>query len=141
MFIHLAAANMLSGNVNPGITTWAAADSLPNFNLGGNVRLSYSANAAPTGITSGATLSGHYMAVGTGGANTMAAANVTLAASGVANIDRKLDDGAPNTGSVLGAGPATGAAVTSCASGTGASDTYNEQYDGKVCGLFVRALN
>lgn len=139
-FIHLAAAGVLSsGGVDP-IPAWAIATALPDLNLGGKIAVGYNlATVATTGLASGANLSGHYLAVGASG-TTMAAGNVTLKSSNVANIDRKLDDGAPNVGSVQAAG-SVGAAAANCVSAAAATGLYNEALDGASCGLFIRILN
>ncbi len=139
-FIHLAAASVLSsGGVDP-IAAWAIGTALPDLNLGGKIAVGYNlSTVATTGLSSAGNLSGHYLAVGAAGTS-MAAANVTLKSSNVANIDRKLDDGAPNVGSVRAAGSAGGAA-SNCVDAAAANGVYNEALDGASCGLFIRILN
>ncbi len=134
IFAHLAAASLLTGSVQP-TQAWSLQTSYPDFNLGGKIRFGYVPNAtAQTGQVAAANFQGgHYMAVGNGGGTALTTAE--FAAGDLGNIDRKLDDGQPNTGSVYVVG------VAACASGTGAADTYSEQANPKACGLYVRALN
>lgn len=138
-FLHLAAAGILSGsNVDPTIAVYSAAATNPNFNIGGQVAIGYNATS-PTGLADGASvLTGHYLAVGKVGGAVMGAESIAV--SQAASIDRKLDDGLPNAGSVRASGTA-GAAVTDCVSAVAATGVYNEALDGKVCGLFVRTMN
>ncbi|MDD3021590.1 MAG: prepilin-type N-terminal cleavage/methylation domain-containing protein [Alphaproteobacteria bacterium] len=133
MFAHLTVASLLTGAVEPN-TAWSLQTSLPDFNLGGKIRFGYVPNAtAQTGQVATANYTGgHYMAVGNGGAALTAS---TMSAGDLANIDRKLDDGMPNTGSVYVAGAA------GCASAATPAGTYSEQTNPKACGLYVRALN
>ena len=133
VFAHLAAASLLTGDVQP-VTAWSPQTALPNFNLGGKARLGYVAQGTgQTGaIATAAVPGGHYVGVGNGGA---ALTGGTLSAGDMANIDRKLDDGLPNVGSVLAVGNAA------CASGAVPAATYSEQTNVQQCGLLVRALN
>lgn len=137
-FIHLAAAGVLSsGGVDP-IAAWAAGTALPDLNLGGKIMVGYNlATVATTGLANGGNLSGHYLAVG--GAGTVMT-TVSLKAANVANIDRKLDDGAPNVGSVQAAGT-VGPAASNCVDAVAATGLYNEALNGDACGLFIRILN
>ncbi|OIN87419.1 MAG: hypothetical protein AUJ12_01400 [Alphaproteobacteria bacterium CG1_02_46_17] len=139
-FIHLAAAGILSGsNVDSTIGTWAAGAALPNFNIAGQIAIGYN-DTSPTGLVDGASvLTGHYLAVGTVGGAAMG--GETIAASQAGNIDRKLDDGLPNAGSVRASGTEGAGDATDCAAGPATSDIYAENYDGKSCGLFVRVMN
>lgn len=129
VFAHLTAANLLSGNIQP-TQAWSQQSSYPDFNLGGKIRMGVISGAQTGAIA--AIPAGHYMAVGNGGA---ALSTATLDAGDLANIDRKLDDGLPNTGSVMAVGAAA------CTSGTGVGDTYSEQTNPASCGLFLRAIN
>ena len=141
--VQLSTAGMLSGNVDTNLTTWGAGI-YPDFNLGGKLRVGYTTSTNPTG-NAGATTSpmqqGHYIMVGA--AHNAAMTAGTLNASSAAAVDRKLDDGNPNSGSVRAAGSA-GTAVTNCvtsASSTGATPgLYNEALNGDSCGIFYRAL-
>ncbi len=139
-FLHLAAAGILSGsNVDPTIATYAVGQALPDFNIGGQIAIGYN-NTSPTGLVDATSvLTGHYLAVGVVGGNAMG--TETIAASQAGNIDRKLDDGLPNAGSVRAAGTEGAGDATDCAAGTASSDLYAENYDGKSCGLFVRVMN
>jgi prepilin-type N-terminal cleavage/methylation domain-containing protein len=142
-FVHLATSNLLSGSgVDLANAAAASAANYPDFNLTGKIVLGYYAGVgAVTGVSAAAGMpAGHYLMVGRGQAVSMAAGNVTIAANAAANIDRKMDDGQPNTGAVLSAGSA-GAATTNCVDNTAATGNYNEGLGSQSCGLFVRILN
>ncbi len=139
-FIHLSAAGILSGsNVDPTIGTWTAGEALPNFNIGGQIAIGYNRGVAPSGAISGDVLTGHFLAVGMVAGGAMG--TETIAASQAGAIDRKLDDGLPNAGSVRASGTQGAGDATDCAAGTASSDLYAENFDGKSCGLFVRVMN
>lgn len=130
VFTHLGAANLLSGNVQP-TAGLSVTTSLPNLNLGGSLRLGY-VSAAVTGMISAtAPVNGHYIGIGSS-----AALDASILSSvDMANIDRKLDDGLPNVGSVYAVGAA------GCASGTANTATYSEASVLKTCGAIIRAIN
>lgn len=140
-FVHLMASGVLSG---PGVDTsiasgsWAAATAYPDFNIGGKITIGYN-TTDPTGTPGTDVLTGHYMGVGSIGGAAMGAE--TIAASQAAAIDRKLDDGLPNAGSVRATGGGATATAADCANGTTNAAVYNEGSDGKVCGLLVRTMN
>lgn len=138
-FIHMAAAGVLAGsNVDPSVGAWAPAAALPDFNIGGNISLGYS-TTRPTGAISADILTGHYLAAGRVGAAAMG--TETIASSQAGNIDRKMDDGLPNAGSVRASGTQGVGNATDCASAANAAAVYAENFDGKACGLFVRVMN
>jgi prepilin-type N-terminal cleavage/methylation domain-containing protein len=135
IFAHLAAANLLTGDVQPTVA-WSLQTSYPNFTLGGKVRLGYVVGGQ-TGAIAAIPVNAHYIAVGNGG-GAMGASE--LPGGDLANIDRKLDDGMPNTGSVMAVGNA--AANTCTILGTGVvTDTYDEAANSRTCGIFVRIFN
>ena len=135
-WIHLAAADLIGGvdytaDGAPGIA-WGAA--LPAAEVGGGFTVGY-ANALPNLAGSGpATInSGHYLSLrqtpGTAVNNTNA--NAPLRPTQAARIDRKLDDGTADAGSVLGAGAESAAG---CFNGA----VYNENVGTSECQLYAR---
>lgn len=136
-FLHLAAAGMVGG-VNPSAAAVGAGASNPTTPLGGAWTIGTTTGAAATGVILPAGLiSGVYMettpvltaAVPTGDAQVMTPSNA-------ATIDRKLDDGMPNTGSVRAVG--AGGAATNCASTATDVGVYQEALGGTVCGVIAR---
>lgn len=134
-FVQLSKAGMLAGNVNSTAVAFTP-DLLPDFNSGGKIRLAYGA-AAPTGAFGVGFIPGHYIAVGSSAGATMST-STAFDASAAANIDRKLDDGRPNSGTVRAGGTA-GNAASNCASSNAVAGLYNEAIKGQ-CSLFVKAL-
>ena len=134
-FIHLAAAGVLGG-VNPGLAAYGAGANPPAQLGTGVLVLGYSNGTTASGKTATGNIgAGHYLVsklndTATAGASLLMLPKVT------ANIDRKLDDGNPNTGSVIAAGAA--AAATDCASAGTAAGVYNENLTTAVCGMFIR---
>lgn len=132
VFVQLSLANMLTGNVDPNQATWAAGTALPDFNLGGKMFIANGVGAQ-TGIDAANPFAGHILAAGT--QDPSAAMGVEqIRVSFAQNVDAKLDDGQPNSGSVRATGGAT------CFS-AGATGVYNQADDGNTCGLMVRVLN
>lgn len=128
-FAHLSAADLISGIDYADTGSVAFGRNLPAVKAGGGMWVSYStANLANTGVTAGR----HY-AILNGDTATPTATSGAINATSAANIDRKLDDGKPNTGSVSALG-------TNCPTGTGATATYNEALNG-TCVMYVRVLN
>jgi len=139
-FAQLGAAGFIGG-VNGGATTINVVNSSnPATPIGGAWQFGYSNGAAPTGVIgAGAVEAGHYIASVTalgGAGGLVGAANVPFTPAQAANMDRKLDDGAPNSGIVRAAG--AGAAATDCASATTAAGIYNEAVGTRNCGLFIK---
>ena len=79
---------------------------------------------------------GHYMVLDNSGVAASSAATASLTPAQAARIDSKMDDGSPNTGSVIGMGGAAGAAT--CADTNAAGGVYNEALTDTLCGLYVR---
>ncbi len=130
---HLAAADLIGG-VDYASTdlSWGAA--LPAAEIGGGFVVGYAGVVADLAGAGPATInSGHYLSLrntaGTAVANTNA--NAPIRPTQAARIDRKLDDGAPNSGSVLAAGPAA------CAT-AGVNGTYVENTGTVQCQLYLR---
>jgi prepilin-type N-terminal cleavage/methylation domain-containing protein len=130
----LAAADMLGSiqidggaTVVPGVTVPAAEIPGSSFQVG-----------FTAGTLTAATNAAVAAAGGTAREAVAAAGVASLLPTQAARIDAKLDDGLPNTGSVLGMG-AVGA--TNCAQGgdtTAANNVYREANQQPLCGVYVR---
>lgn len=139
---HLALANLITG-VDPTTATVAWGQSHPTSSLRGGYQLYYDTTlvdvgAHNAGTTGGSNGSGHVLRLSNGGVTGAfdVAGGAPASALQAANIDRKLDDGRPNTGSVLAAG---GTAASPCVGGTNSTDdspAYNEQIDQKNCVIY-----
>lgn len=128
-FAHLSAADLISGIDYADTTAVAFGRNLPAVKAGGGLWIGYAAAAINnTGVSVGR----HY-AVLNGAVATPTATSGAINANSAANIDRKLDDGKPNTGSVSALG-------TGCVTGSGAAITYDEATNG-VCVMYSRVLN
>jgi len=138
-FIQLGAAGFVGG-VQPSSALGATVigQSHPSTPLGSGWTIA-TANGAATSVNDVTGLpAGVYMlAKGAAIAAIAVADNVqVMNPSNAANIDRKLDDGRPTTGTVRSAGLALGA--TACASGAAGAEVYNEALGGAVCGILAR---
>jgi prepilin-type N-terminal cleavage/methylation domain-containing protein len=146
----LNAAGLLTGlnppttaqNCTGGWNTYAPSSKI----TGGGYDVGWNAGgaAALTAIEDNTAVanSGEYLSLhGTGCAATGgAAADSFLTPNLATRIDTKIDDGTPNTGTVLAAGNAA-AGATSCASATGATGVYNEAITKSVCSLYIQFQN
>ena len=127
-FVHLHAADLISG-INPSLGQTFGGQ-FPTASVGGGMWVAYSGEVVGgTSLPAGR----HYAAlsgvIGTNQDGT-GAFNSTTAAQ----IDRKLDDGRPQTGGVQTFG-------TGCFTGAAAAAVYNEADGGGTCTLYSRALN
>ena len=124
-FIHLSAADLISGiDTSGAVLTFGKV--LPVVKAGGGMWLGY-ANAAPATTT--IQTSRHY-AVLNGSVAAVAAGTGALSATSAAQIDRKLDDGQPQSGNMQVTGNA-------CVLGT----AYDESNTASTCAAYVRVLN
>lgn len=138
----LAAADLLSG-VTGADNTFGGA--FPAAEIGGGFHAGFSAGSgaglggvSATGADLAAIRAGHYL--GLNNTPNAAMANVGFLTPNQAfRVDSKMDNGAPNTGSVVAGGAAPGAA--GCASAAGAAATYNEAVANSLCNLFIRFQN
>lgn len=143
-FVQLAAAGMIGG-VDPNAVALGNATSNPVAPLGGVWQLGYSTGAlgasltGPTNVAATTLQSGTYIALTpTAGNAVPAAAPGPLTPVQAANIDRKLDDGNPNGGTIRATGAAAGAAAGNCASAAGVAGVYNEALSSSECGLYIK---
>jgi prepilin-type N-terminal cleavage/methylation domain-containing protein len=141
-FVQLAASGFIGG-VSGSAAALGNAVSNPTTPLGGIWVLGSSTGAAGTGLvgptTTAATAlqNGTYVAMATAPGTAVSAAVGPLNPVQTANIDRKLDDGGPNTGIVR----ATGAAgAANCADVVGVAGIYNQSLPGALCGLYAKVM-
>jgi prepilin-type N-terminal cleavage/methylation domain-containing protein len=123
VWIHLSAGDLITG-IDPGMTnaTTSWGGYYPAAEIAGGYHLGFS-TAATLGSNNNPR-AGHYLVLNvTPGAQPNGTA---LTATQGARIDRKLDDGAPNTGSVF--------STTNCNN----SGAYNEALASATCDLFIR---
>lgn len=134
-WIHLSVTDLLGGIDRQNNLAWGQA--LPNAEVGGGYTIGYATgvgnltgNIGAVGVSGG-----HYLSMRADPAVAIAAsnANASLTASQAARIDRKMDDGAPSSGTVIAAGAA--ASNTACAINV---TDYAEGNDGLECQLYVR---
>ncbi len=129
-FPQLAAADLISGiEINTVDPTFGG--NYPEADLGGGFWVGHSPSGA-TGIAAIAGRSGHYLTY----SDDPAAAVVAAAPNGIepvqaGKIDRKIDDGNPQTGDALSTGSA-------CTVGVGAAATYDEDNNAGNCVMFIR---
>lgn len=139
-FTHMAAADLLTGISATPSATVEAGDSVPNAEVGGALGIAYTSGGTTNvdGAVSGVSLrGGHYLTI---------VADPTAAVSGedaaqpltpsqAERIDRKLDDGSPNLGSVQAGGDDAcieeGAAATD-------PDLYNVSEPADSCALYIQ---
>lgn len=134
-FIQLGAAGFLGG-VNGAAAAAGAGASHPNSPISGVWNFGYSDGAtATTGLESGLTFlpRGHYIfaAVNPEDAGD---AGAPLLPGQAANIDRKVDDGLPNSGTVQAAAANAG----DCASADDDTGIYIESAEGALCSVFAK---
>jgi len=131
---HLALADLITGvQINADGTTtagraWGASN--PASSLRGGYEIYYDSNNTDFSASSP---SGHMLRLSNGG---VSGSNIDVAGTApasplqAANIDRKLDDGRPTTGSVLSNG------TTCFGTVSGTTESYLEQTAQKNCNLF-----
>jgi prepilin-type N-terminal cleavage/methylation domain-containing protein len=128
-FAHLAAAGLLAG-LQPTTNVVAFAQMLPEAKVGGGFWLGNTTTGAASGGIAANTLPrGHYLVLNGTVAN-VGVATGALRPTQAAQIDRIIDDGAPNSGTVRVIG-------TDCA----VAGAYNEANDTAACAMYIRIQN
>jgi prepilin-type N-terminal cleavage/methylation domain-containing protein len=129
MFVQLNAADLISGIDPNGGATFGGQ--FPVAKAGGGIYTAFAPGAiANTTLTGGR----HFTAISGIPVGANAAGTGAINATTAAQIDRKMDDGIPQNGSVQGFG-------TNCVTGAGSTSTYSENLDGGTCTVYARALN
>lgn len=137
-WLHMNNADLFSG-VN-GTTQASWGEGMPAADVGGGFGIAFNRTGALIGRTSiGNARGGHWLSLKSTATN-LASTNPHLRASIAARIDRKLDDGAPNSGVVRAAG-IVGSLTGACTDGVAISSLYNEAVDPIACGLYIRIQN
>jgi prepilin-type N-terminal cleavage/methylation domain-containing protein len=151
-FQQLSAAGLL-GNITSSNTV--SAQSTLSFDIGGGSNISglrvgrvaapattfntvATANAATLGGVRGGTY--QLLADPTHVGDYTSTAGLSLAPSGAARIDTKLDDGLPNTGNIIAIGAASATACAAGADTAAANNVYNSALTAPLCGLLIRIL-
>jgi prepilin-type N-terminal cleavage/methylation domain-containing protein len=124
-FVHLLRDGLLSGYTGD-TANLQFGEALPSANVGGGFTVGY--GGTPTASVAGR--QGHWIAVAGVSNGAVTATNGLLAPAQAFNIDSKLDDGIPDTGSILAT---TGACV--------AGGQYASALDQGVCTIYYRIGN
>lgn len=131
-FAQMAAAGLITG-VQANSTTVGFGQMLPEAKIGGGFWLGHTTTgAASGGLAAGALPTGHYIVMN-GAVAAVGAATGALRPGQAAQIDRIIDDGAPNSGTVRVVG-------TDCTV-AGPPVAYNEANESAACALYIRILN
>ncbi len=134
---HLNAADLVAGVQNVNTATFGQA--LPASPVGGGLVAGFTNTGAIAGQTSAANpRGGLYVVLRSQPGAPAAAANAAITTTQAARIDRKMDDGSPNGGTVVAIGAAAGTGAGNCASATTPVGVYNEGTNGLDCSIAVR---
>jgi prepilin-type N-terminal cleavage/methylation domain-containing protein len=128
MFPQLAAADMISGINGTGGAVFGGI--YPALKIGGGMWVSYLSTI--TGPPTNLAANRHYASMN-GVAGNITATNGVMTGLQAAQIDRKIDDGRPNTGTVQTVG-------TGCKNNNTPTGTYTE-IGGGTCASYMRVLN
>ncbi len=136
-FLQMGAAGVIGGvQSNAAAGGLVAGTTNPVIPVGGSWVIGSSTGAAATGMIDVSGLAaGVYIASSPNPAAAIPTGDVqVMTPVQAANIDRKIDDGQPNTGIVRAIGNATPTAST-CTSAVGG---YNESLSGSLCGVYAK---
>ncbi len=133
-WVHLAVADLIGG-VDTSTDEVAFGSLLPETELDGGYRIAYWGGGDLTGTAADNSRAGHYLTVTLEPGDNVG----FIGAQQSARIDRKLDDGAPASGTVVafeGAGDGDAGCISD--GGDDGADTYDEQENPAGCGLYIR---
>lgn len=138
---HLLRADLISGISDAGIAAGgvvAAGETHPAAKIGGVFRAGHGDGAAAAAIGGVTVVSGTALALSSGPVGDL---DDTLGSQAIsplraAQIDRKMDDGKPATGFVIGYGAVN--ATDGCMTATTTAGVYIEQRQNKDCGMIFR---
>ncbi len=130
VFLHLSAADLISGIDPSGGTPLTFGKALPTVKAGGGMWIGTAGAATEIGNTLSV---GRPYAVLNGDVVAVSATSGALSPTTVAQIDRKLDDGQPEAGAFQAEG-------TNCTTGA-APVIYDEANTAAVCAAASRVLN
>ncbi|MES2729835.1 MAG: prepilin-type N-terminal cleavage/methylation domain-containing protein [Pseudomonadota bacterium] len=139
-FPHLAAANLL-GEVAVDVSALEFGNSAPSAPIGGGFLIGVSSGQTLAGHTA-TTLpqAGHYLGLVNSASAAIDDTSTVMTPAQSERFDRKMDDGAPNTGSVNAIG-VVAAGATQCATAATNAGLYAVSVAGVNCGLYIRILN
>ena len=129
---HLALADLITGvqtNASTAAANLAWGESHPSSSLRGGFEIYYDRNTADLGATAP---TGHLLRMSNAGVSGAGVGTVGASPASplqAANIDRKMDDGRPESGTILARGEGDG----NCNTG----NEYEEQLEQKNCVLFI----
>ncbi len=141
----LAVTDLLGGVQNtPVATVVSGGTTNPSAEIPGQIFIGYASGltglATPT--TSGTAKAGHYLLIhnGVGTTDSVAASSATtsITPSQASRIDAKLDDGLPNTGSVLAMGTTGTSGCSGGATDSATDNLYTTANEASSCGIYVR---
>lgn len=133
MWSQMAAADIISGIQGDGVPNPAfGTEGLPSASIGGGLWAGYTANGTATGLIGPAMRAGQYFVFN---GSVVAVANTTggLQPLQAERIDRTMDDGLPNSGTVRAGGNSGGCTVDATA-----TSLYNNVAGANPCALFIR---
>lgn len=138
----LAAGNFIQGvNITTATPTLLRADTAPATEIGDNslITIGFHANLAALASANQVAPQGMYMVITAADDGDVANAvgGVSMTPNAAQRVDSKLDDGAPNAGTVRAAGTA-GANATDCTDGGNADDIYKEALEANNCALYIQ---
>ena len=133
-WVHMNKADVFSGVDGTTQPSWG--EGMPKADVGGGFGVSFSSGDLVGATSAINARGGHYLSLKADPANVASTAS-HLRASIAARLDRKMDDGAPNSGTVRAAA-AGSAANTVCVTGSSATAQYNEATDPIGCALYIR---
>lgn len=131
VFLHLSAADLISGVDASATTPLSFGGVLPTVKAGGGMWVAQTSTTAELGSTTLSTTKPYAVLNGIVGA--IGGGNGALSPTTAAQIDRKLDDGQPRTGSVQSGG-------TNCVN-AGTPAGYDEANNTGVCTVAASVLN
>ena len=133
-WLHLAVARLISGvDASGPMTTAAWGVQFPAGKIGGGFHVLYANIAGANG-----NVSGHFLVLRNSPVSTTTNENAGQAAISplrAAQIDRKLDDGLPQTGDVIGVGSGD------CTGTANSPPAYTEKSEQRDCNLLIRVQN
>lgn len=131
-FRQMAAADLLSGISSEGAVTFG--DGLPAGKLGGGFFVGFTPTGAIANFASAGASAGHYLTY-TGALADVGPNGGVITASQAATIDRKMDDGLPDSGVIRG--NTGGAAPNACITGAAPAEVYDEA-NNALCSIVIR---
>ena len=139
---NLSAADVMGG-VRPNATALNPGEAFPVAEVpGSSIVLGYSGGTLTVAnVPASSIRAGHYVLISNARSGTLAATTaggLSMTPSVAFRIDSKMDDGRPNTGSVIGAGAGGGATAGNCKDTATVTGVYNEALPSTECAVYAR---